>query len=83
MIAQFDAFLRELATAGERVAAVHRQQEELLRMEHPNSASIKAKGADLQKLWADVNEAATERQQALLGAKQVGNCNLLSILVEL
>ncbi len=46
-------------------------QEELLRAGHPFSASIKAKGSDLQQLWSEVNEAATERQQALQGAKQV------------
>lgn len=38
---------------------------------HPYSASIKAKWNDLQQLWSDVNDAATERQQALQGAKQV------------
>ena len=48
-------------------------QEELLRTGHPYSASIKAKGSDLQQLWSEVNEAATERQQALHGAKQVIN----------
>uniref|UniRef100_A0A914XIB6 Spectrin alpha chain n=1 Tax=Plectus sambesii TaxID=2011161 RepID=A0A914XIB6_9BILA len=71
LIDQFDQVVRELASAGERVAAVQRVQEELLRASHPYSASIKAKGSDLQQLWSDVHEASTDRQQALLGAKQV------------
>uniref|UniRef100_A0A5S6R1A2 Spectrin beta chain n=1 Tax=Trichuris muris TaxID=70415 RepID=A0A5S6R1A2_TRIMR len=71
LITNFEQFLRELSAAGERVASVQRVQDDLLRSNHPFSASIKAKGADLQKLWCDVNEAATDRQQALLGARQV------------
>ncbi|CDW52048.1 protein sma d; protein sma c; protein sma b [Trichuris trichiura] len=71
LITNFEQFLRELSAAGERVASVQRVQDDLLRSNHPFSASIKAKGADLQKLWCDVNEAATDRQQALLGALQV------------
>ncbi|KFD52473.1 hypothetical protein M513_06670 [Trichuris suis] len=71
LITNFEQFLRELSAAGERVASVQRVQDDLLRSNHPFSASIKAKGADMQKLWCDVNEAATDRQQALLGALQV------------
>ncbi|VDO11782.1 unnamed protein product, partial [Haemonchus placei] len=68
---KFETVVRELAAAGERVAAVQRSQEELLRSGHPYAASIRAKGTDLQSLWTSVNEAATERQQALAGARQV------------
>ncbi|WKY08955.1 hypothetical protein Q1695_001825 [Nippostrongylus brasiliensis] len=68
---KFETVVRELAAAGERVASVHRAQEELLRSGHPYAASIRAKGTDLQSLWTSVNEAATERQQALAGARQV------------
>ncbi|KAK6037112.1 spectrin repeat-containing domain protein, partial [Cooperia oncophora] len=68
---KFETVVRELAAAGERVAAVQRAQEELLRSGHPYAASIRAKGTDLQSLWTSVNEAATERQQALAGARQV------------
>ncbi|XP_003379113.1 putative spectrin repeat-containing domain protein [Trichinella spiralis] len=71
LIGQFDQFLRELSSLGERVASVQRTHDDLLRASHPFSASVRAAGADLQKLWHDVNEAATERHQALLGAKQV------------
>lgn len=35
--------------------------------DHPYSASIRAKGEDLQRLWHAVNEDANERQQALAG----------------
>ncbi|KHJ79774.1 spectrin repeat-containing domain protein [Oesophagostomum dentatum] len=68
---KFETVVRELAGAGERVAAVQRAQEELLRSGHPYAASIRAKGTDLNTLWTRVNEAATERQQALAGARQV------------
>ncbi|VDO69394.1 unnamed protein product [Heligmosomoides polygyrus] len=68
---KFETVVRELAAAGERVAVVQRAQEELLRSGHPYAASIRAKGTDLQSLWTKVNEAATERQQALAGARQV------------
>uniref|UniRef100_A0A0K0DJQ5 PH domain-containing protein n=1 Tax=Angiostrongylus cantonensis TaxID=6313 RepID=A0A0K0DJQ5_ANGCA len=80
---KFETVVRELAAAGERVAAVQRAQEELLRsgfwnyqqltfiLGHPYAASIRAKGTDLQSLWTSVNEAATERQHALAGARQV------------
>ncbi|WKX88076.1 hypothetical protein Q1695_008025 [Nippostrongylus brasiliensis] len=34
-------------------------------------ASIRTKGTDFQSLWTSVNEAATERQQTLAGARQV------------
>ncbi|KAE9418301.1 hypothetical protein Angca_009245, partial [Angiostrongylus cantonensis] len=68
---KFETVVRELAAAGERVAAVQRAQEELLRSGHPYAASIRAKGTDLQSLWTSVNEAATERQHALAGARQV------------
>ncbi|KAK6022938.1 spectrin repeat-containing domain protein, partial [Ostertagia ostertagi] len=68
---KFETVVRELAAAGERVAGVQRTQEELLRSGHPYAASIRAKGTDLQSLWTSVNEAATERQQALAGARQV------------
>ncbi|VDL75035.1 unnamed protein product [Nippostrongylus brasiliensis] len=68
---KFETVVRELAAAGERVASVQRAQEELLRSGHPYAASIRAKGTDLQSLWTSVNEAATERQQALAGARQV------------
>uniref|UniRef100_A0A1I7X9F8 PH domain-containing protein n=1 Tax=Heterorhabditis bacteriophora TaxID=37862 RepID=A0A1I7X9F8_HETBA len=71
LIDRFETVVRELAAAGERVAVVHRIQEELLRSGHPYAASIRAKGADLQRLWTTVNEVATERQQALAGARQV------------
>uniref|UniRef100_F1KPH2 Spectrin beta chain n=1 Tax=Ascaris suum TaxID=6253 RepID=F1KPH2_ASCSU len=71
LVAEFDQVMRELTSAGERVAAVQRMQEELLRSGHPFGASIRAKGTDLQHLWSAVNEAATERQQALQGAIQV------------
>lgn len=60
---EFEQLVRELSSAGERVATVHRFQEDLLRLNHPNQVSIKAKGADLSQLWQDVNEATTERQQ--------------------
>ncbi|ETN74189.1 hypothetical protein NECAME_13133 [Necator americanus] len=68
---KFETVVRELAAAGERVAGVQRAQEELLRSGHPYAASIRAKGTDLHSLWTSVNEAATERQQALAGARQV------------
>ncbi|KAL6743755.1 hypothetical protein Aduo_016762 [Ancylostoma duodenale] len=68
---KFETVVRELAAAGERVANVQRSQEELLRSGHPYAASIRAKGTDLNSLWTSVNEAATERQQALAGARQV------------
>ncbi len=42
-----------------------------MRAGHPFSASIKAKDSDLASLWSSVNEACTDREQALLGAKQV------------
>uniref|UniRef100_A0A158QA40 Spectrin beta chain n=1 Tax=Enterobius vermicularis TaxID=51028 RepID=A0A158QA40_ENTVE len=71
LMAEFEQVVRELTSAGERVATVQRTQEELLRNGHPFSASIKAKGSDLQQLWSVVNEAATERQQAFEGALQV------------
>lgn len=67
----FDSVLRELSGAGERVAAVHRTQEELLRSGHPYTASIRAKGTDLQELWNSVNKDANSRQNCLNGAKQV------------
>ncbi|VDM96556.1 unnamed protein product [Thelazia callipaeda] len=70
LVAEFDQVVRELASAGERIAAVRKTQEELLRSCHPFGASIKAKGTDLQHLWSRVNEAANERQQALQGAIQ-------------
>lgn len=70
LVAEFDQVVRELASAGERIAAVKRFEEELLRSGHPFAASIKAKGTDLQQLWSKVNEAANERQQALQGAIQ-------------
>ncbi|OUC45272.1 spectrin repeat-containing domain protein, partial [Trichinella nativa] len=63
LIGQFDQFLRELSSLGERVASVQRTHDDLLRASHPFSASVRAAGADLQKLWHDVNEAATERHQ--------------------
>uniref|UniRef100_A0A183IDZ9 Calponin-homology (CH) domain-containing protein n=1 Tax=Soboliphyme baturini TaxID=241478 RepID=A0A183IDZ9_9BILA len=71
IIVRFDQFIRELTSAGEKVAAVQKMQDEFVRTNHPFAASIKAKNADLQKLWCDVNEAANERHQALLGARQV------------
>lgn len=54
--------VRELAGAGERVAAVQRQKEALLSTRHPNAGSIRAKGQDVQQLWREVNETANERQ---------------------
>ncbi|VDO17118.1 unnamed protein product, partial [Brugia timori] len=71
LVTEFDQVVRELASAGERIAAVRRTQEELLRSGHPFGVSIKAKGTDLQHLWSRVNEVANERQQALQGAIQV------------
>ncbi|VDK88570.1 unnamed protein product, partial [Litomosoides sigmodontis] len=71
LVTEFDQVVRELTSAGERIAAVKRTQEELLRSGHPFGVSIKAKGADLQHLWSRVNEVASERQQALQGAIQV------------
>ncbi|EJD74610.1 beta chain spectrin [Loa loa] len=71
LVTEFDQVVRELTSAGERIAVVKRTQEELLRSGHPFSVSIKAKGTDLQHLWSRVNEAANERQQALQGAIQV------------
>uniref|UniRef100_A0A915PUP8 Spectrin beta chain n=1 Tax=Setaria digitata TaxID=48799 RepID=A0A915PUP8_9BILA len=71
LVADFDQVVRELASAGERIAGVKRAQEELLRSGHPFGVSIKAKGTDLHHLWSRVNEAANERQQALQGAVQV------------
>ncbi|CAI2353897.1 unnamed protein product [Caenorhabditis sp. 36 PRJEB53466] len=71
IIEQFESTVRELAAAGERVAAVQRNQEDLLRSGHPYGASITAKGADVQRLWTHVNEVANERKQALNGARQV------------
>ncbi|KAK0410555.1 hypothetical protein QR680_005192 [Steinernema hermaphroditum] len=68
---EFDQVLRELSAAGERVASVQRQSEELLRSGHSLSASIRAKATDLHDLWKEVNDAANERQQALVGAKMV------------
>uniref|UniRef100_A0A1I7ZAM9 PH domain-containing protein n=1 Tax=Steinernema glaseri TaxID=37863 RepID=A0A1I7ZAM9_9BILA len=68
---EFEQVLRELSAAGERVAGVQRQSEELLRGGHSLSASIRAKATDLNDLWREVNEAANERQQALVGAKMV------------
>ncbi|MFH4980275.1 hypothetical protein AB6A40_006984 [Gnathostoma spinigerum] len=71
LVGEFDQVMKQLTSAGERVAAVQRCQEELLRNGHPYSASIRAKGTDLQQLWVSVNETANERQQALQGAIQV------------
>ncbi|CAD6193236.1 unnamed protein product [Caenorhabditis auriculariae] len=71
LIETFETTVRELAAAGERVAAVQRSLEDLLRSGHPNAASITAKGADVQRLWTNVNEVANERRQALNGARQV------------
>ncbi|VBB25988.1 unnamed protein product, partial [Acanthocheilonema viteae] len=71
LVTEFDQVVRELASAGERIAAVKRTQEELLRSGHPFGVSIKAKETDLQHLWSRVNEVANERQQALQGAIQV------------
>lgn len=71
LIQKFEVFQRELVSAGERVANVQRQQEDLLRANHPYSASIRVRNTELQQLWAEVNDAAVERNQALLGAKQV------------
>ncbi|GMS78986.1 hypothetical protein PENTCL1PPCAC_1161 [Pristionchus entomophagus] len=71
LIDEFETVIRELAANGERVAAVQRSCDEQLRANHPYSASIRAKGEDLQRLWHAVNEDANERQQALAGARQV------------
>ena len=43
----------------------------MLGQRHPNVASIRAKASDLQTLWHAVNEAANERQQALLDGKNI------------
>ncbi|KAL3084189.1 hypothetical protein niasHT_039315 [Heterodera trifolii] len=71
LIEQFDQVVRELASAGERVANIQRQREELLRAKHPNGGSIGAKGHDVQLLWKEVNEMANERQQALADGKNI------------
>ncbi|CAB3398580.1 unnamed protein product [Caenorhabditis bovis] len=71
IIEQFETTVRELAAAGERVAAVQRAQEDLLRSGHPYGASITAKATDVQRLWTHVNEVTNERKQALHGARQV------------
>ena len=68
---QFQQVVRELAGTGERVAQVLAQKEELLRGRHPNTGSIRAKGQDVQQLWREVNEAANERQQALMDGKNI------------
>ncbi|CAK5026981.1 unnamed protein product [Meloidogyne enterolobii] len=68
---QFHEVVRELASAGERVAQVLTLKEELLREKHPNAGSIRAKGQDVQQLWHEVNEAANERQQALIDGKNI------------
>ena len=64
---QFQQVVRELASAGERVAQVLAQREELLRGRHPNAGSIRAKGQAVQPLWREVNEAANERQVGTMG----------------
>uniref|UniRef100_A0A915ENZ4 PH domain-containing protein n=1 Tax=Ditylenchus dipsaci TaxID=166011 RepID=A0A915ENZ4_9BILA len=66
---QFEQIMRELSSAGDRVAAVMKFQEELLRSNHPNAGSIRAKASDLSHLWREVNEAANDRQQALMDGK--------------
>ncbi|KAI3422187.1 hypothetical protein GPALN_012720 [Globodera pallida] len=71
LIEQFDQVVRELAGAGERVANIQRQKEELLRARHPNGGSIGAKGQDVQLLWREVNEMTNERQQALVDGKNI------------
>lgn len=68
---KFETTVRELVSAGERVSVVQKMQEELLRSGHSYAASITAKGADIQRLWSRVNQAANERKMALGGARQV------------
>lgn len=46
-------------------------KEELLRSSHPNAGSIRAKTSDLNQLWLEVNDAANDRQQALLDGKNI------------
>jgi len=50
LIEQFQQVVKELSATGERVSAMTRLQEELLRECHPNAGSIRAKGSDLQHL---------------------------------
>jgi len=71
LIEQFDQVHRELSSAGERVHAISKTQEELLRSGNPFSSSIRALGGELQDLWRKVNQAANEQQQALLDAKNI------------
>uniref|UniRef100_A0AC34R0H6 PH domain-containing protein n=1 Tax=Panagrolaimus sp. JU765 TaxID=591449 RepID=A0AC34R0H6_9BILA len=71
LIEQFDQVHRELSSAGERVHAIGKIQEELLRSKNPFASSIRALGGELQELWRQVNQSANEQQQALLDAKNV------------
>ena len=71
LIEQFEQVYRELSSAGEKVHAIGRKQEELLHNNNPFSSSIRAQGSELQQLWREVNEAANDQQQALLDAKNI------------
>ncbi|KAI1720497.1 spectrin repeat domain-containing protein [Ditylenchus destructor] len=68
---QFEQIVRELSAAGEKVAGITKMQEDLLRTNHPNAGSIRAKASDLNHLWHEVNDAANDRQQALLDGKNI------------
>uniref|UniRef100_A0A7E4UVW3 Spectrin beta chain n=1 Tax=Panagrellus redivivus TaxID=6233 RepID=A0A7E4UVW3_PANRE len=71
LIEEFKQVHRELASAGERVHAIGKTQEELLRNQNPFGSSIRAAGTELSQLWRDVNEAANDQLQALQDAKNI------------
>ena len=48
------------------------EAERLLEDKHPQPEAIKGAAEGVERLWADLSELAGARQEALVGARQVG-----------
>ncbi|KAL8620004.1 hypothetical protein ACOMHN_015286 [Nucella lapillus] len=68
---KFEDFIHDLATNEDRVTRVADMAEAMLTSGHFEADKIRKRLDEIRQLWAEMNEVARTRQEALAGAKEV------------
>ncbi|XP_076441755.1 spectrin beta chain, non-erythrocytic 5-like [Babylonia areolata] len=68
---KFEDFMHDLSTNEDRVTRVADMAKAMLDTGHFEADKIRKRLAEIQQLWAELNEVAKARQEALAGAKEV------------
>lgn len=68
---KFEDFMHELSTNEERVTRLVSKGDAMLNSGHFEAEKIRKRTTEIQQLWAELNEVAKARQEALAGAKEV------------